>query len=121
MGVIVADVSVVNVPCCEVQKAGEAAPGQCLPNGVVCENRDDYIFFDNFHPTEISYTYTASRAYRAVLQTDASPVDIERLVRLWLRILLILFASVDNSSITELFSPNIFKLFLAYFVWLSDE
>lgn len=82
MGVIVADVSVVNVPCCEVQKAGEAAPGQCLPNGVVCENRDDYIFFDNFHPTEISYTYTASRAYRAVLQTDASPVDIERLVRL---------------------------------------
>ncbi|KAG6405086.1 hypothetical protein SASPL_132668 [Salvia splendens] len=76
-----AGVTEVNAPCCEVQKAGDSAPGQCLPNGSVCENRDEYIFFDNFHPTEISNTFTASRAYRAFLLTDTSPVDIDHLVR----------------------------------------
>ena len=79
--VALAGVTEVNDPCCEVQKAGDPAPGQCLPNGAVCENRDQYIFFDNFHPTEISNIFTASRAYRAFLPTDASPVDIEHLVR----------------------------------------
>ncbi|KAL1555940.1 GDSL esterase/lipase-like protein [Salvia divinorum] len=73
-------VKVLDAPCCEVQKAGAAA-GQCLPDGAVCGNRDEYIFFDNFHPTQISYSMMASRAYRASLPTDTSPVDIERLVR----------------------------------------
>ncbi|KAL1555939.1 GDSL esterase/lipase-like protein [Salvia divinorum] len=74
-------VKVVNAPCCEVQRPGAGAPGQCLPNGSVCSNRDEYIFFDNFHPTQIAYNVTASRSYRALLPADASPVDIQRLVQ----------------------------------------
>ncbi|XP_047948693.1 GDSL esterase/lipase At1g29670-like [Salvia hispanica] len=73
-------VKVLNAACCEVQRSGPAA-GQCLRDGAVCGNRQEYIFFDNFHPTEISNNVTAMRSYRALVPADASPVDIERLVR----------------------------------------
>ena len=78
--IVVAGVKVLNAACCEVQRSGPAA-GQCLRDGAVCGNRQEYIFFDNFHPTEISNNVTAMRSYRALVPADASPVDIERLVR----------------------------------------
>lgn len=73
-----AGIKVANASCCEV----ETELGQCVRNGLVCSNRDEYAFFDNFHPTEIAVNVTASRSYEALLPADVFPVDIRRLVRL---------------------------------------
>ncbi|KAK4399291.1 GDSL esterase/lipase [Sesamum angolense] len=70
-------IRVVNAPCCVVSRR----TGQCAPNQVPCSNRNEYAFWDNFHPTEILNHVTASRAYNATEPTDAYPVDIRRLVQ----------------------------------------
>ncbi|KAL0352922.1 UNVERIFIED_CONTAM: GDSL esterase/lipase [Sesamum angustifolium] len=70
-------IRVVNAPCCVVSRR----TGQCAPNQVPCSNRNEYAFWDNFHPTEILNLVTASRAYNATEPTDAYPVDIRRLVQ----------------------------------------
>ncbi|KAL0305569.1 UNVERIFIED_CONTAM: GDSL esterase/lipase [Sesamum radiatum] len=59
----------VNAPCCVVSRR----TGQCAPNQVPCSNRNEYAFWDNFHPTEILNLVTASRAYNATEPTDATP------------------------------------------------
>ncbi|XP_057764169.1 GDSL esterase/lipase At1g29670-like [Salvia miltiorrhiza] len=74
-------IKVSNAACCEVQTEGAPAPGQCVPNGSVCGDRDEYIFFDNYHPTQVSYNVTASRSYKTLLPADAFPVGIQRLVQ----------------------------------------
>ncbi|KAL2244730.1 UNVERIFIED_CONTAM: GDSL esterase/lipase [Sesamum indicum] len=66
-----------NAPCCVVSRR----TGQCAPNQVPCSNRNEYAFWDNFHPTEILNLGTASRAYNATVPSDAYPVDIRRLVQ----------------------------------------
>ncbi|KAI3456093.1 hypothetical protein Pfo_012756 [Paulownia fortunei] len=70
-------IRVVNAPCCVVRRT----TGQCAPNQVPCSNRNEYAFWDNFHPTEILNFVMASRAYNATLPSDAYPVDIRRLVQ----------------------------------------
>ncbi|KAG8385377.1 hypothetical protein BUALT_Bualt03G0036700 [Buddleja alternifolia] len=70
-------IRVVNAPCCIVS----ATTGQCVPNQVPCSNRNEYVFWDNFHPTEIVNLVTATRAYNATVPSDAYPVDILRLVQ----------------------------------------
>ncbi|KAL6546454.1 hypothetical protein OROMI_022175 [Orobanche minor] len=70
-------VRVTNAPCCQVRRS----TGLCTPNQVPCSNRSNYMFWDNFHPTEIANRATASRSYNAMLPDDAYPVDIRRLVQ----------------------------------------
>ncbi|KAL8032371.1 hypothetical protein ABFX02_13G091600 [Erythranthe guttata] len=69
-------ITVVNAPCCVV----EARSGQCVRNGIPCSNRNEYAFWDNFHPTELLNLVTASRSFNVLLPEDAYPVDIQRLV-----------------------------------------
>ncbi|KAK4440100.1 GDSL esterase/lipase [Sesamum alatum] len=71
-------IRVVNAPCCVVESR---RTGQCAPNQVPCSNRNEYAFWDNFHPTEIVNRATASRAFNATEPSDAYPVDIRRLIQ----------------------------------------
>ncbi|KAK4440101.1 GDSL esterase/lipase [Sesamum alatum] len=46
-------------PCCEVS----AVDGQCVAGGAACSNRDAYMFWDSFHPTEAANLISAKIAY----------------------------------------------------------
>ncbi|GFQ02724.1 GDSL esterase/lipase at1g29670 [Phtheirospermum japonicum] len=70
-------IKIINAPCCPVH----IETGLCVRNQFPCSNRNEYTFWDNFHPTEIVYHATASRLYTALLPGDAYPVDIQRLVQ----------------------------------------
>ncbi|XP_027112026.1 GDSL esterase/lipase At1g29660-like [Coffea arabica] len=72
--------TVVNVGCCGVGRNN----GQitCLPLQTPCRNRNQYLFWDAFHPTEAGNTIVGRRAYRAQKSSDAYPIDISRLAQL---------------------------------------
>lgn len=44
------DLNVTSKPCCEVSSTN--SKGQCDPYHVPCSNRQNYVFWDAFHPTE---------------------------------------------------------------------
>ncbi|KAM0010377.1 putative triacylglycerol lipase [Helianthus debilis subsp. tardiflorus] len=66
-----------NVPCCQLR-----SDGQCVPNSIPCPNRNLFIWYDGYHPTEVGNTVLANRSYTALSPTDASPYDISRLAQL---------------------------------------
>ncbi|XP_031117565.1 GDSL esterase/lipase At1g29670-like [Ipomoea triloba] len=70
----------INQACCQVSTT--KAKGQCEPGQVPCSNRNAYMFWDNFHLTDIGNLGTATRSYTATLPTDAYPMDISSLVQL---------------------------------------
>ncbi|KAK4491617.1 hypothetical protein RD792_002372 [Penstemon davidsonii] len=70
-------IKTVNAPCCVVSSSN----GQCGPNQVPCSDRQKFVFWDNFHPTELLNQVTATRAYNATLPSDAYPTDIRHLVQ----------------------------------------
>ncbi|KAF5472387.1 hypothetical protein F2P56_009109 [Juglans regia] len=72
--------SVTNAGCCGVGRNN----GQitCLPLQTPCQNRDEYLFWDAFHPTEAGNAIVARRAYSAESASDAYPIDIKRLALL---------------------------------------
>ncbi|XXG90344.1 hypothetical protein AAC387_Pa12g2130 [Persea americana] len=69
-----------NTGCCGVGRNN----GQitCLPLQTPCQNRDEYVFWDAFHPTEAFNVIFARRAYSAESSSDAYPVDIRGLAQL---------------------------------------
>ncbi|KAI3466780.1 hypothetical protein Pfo_023443 [Paulownia fortunei] len=70
-------IKVSNAPCCVVSEP----EGLCVAGQDPCSNRNEYTFWDNFHPSEIFNRATATRAYSAALPSDAYPIDIRRLVQ----------------------------------------
>ncbi|KAK1424868.1 hypothetical protein QVD17_20208 [Tagetes erecta] len=70
-------VALPNVPCCQVR-----SDGQCTPNSIPCSNRLLSVWYDGFHPTEITNRFLASVSYNALSPTDASPYDISQLAKL---------------------------------------
>lgn len=72
--------TVTNTGCCGVGRNN----GQitCLPLQTPCRNRNQYIFWDAFHPTEAFNVIFARRSYSAQSPSDAYPVDIRRLAQL---------------------------------------
>ncbi|KAE8696492.1 GDSL esterase/lipase [Hibiscus syriacus] len=54
----------------------------CLPFQTPCENRDEYMFWDPFYPSEAANVIFGRRSYRAQSPADAYPVDIRRLSQL---------------------------------------
>ncbi|XP_009769554.1 GDSL esterase/lipase At1g29670 [Nicotiana sylvestris] len=72
--------SVTNAGCCGVGRNN----GQitCLPFQRPCRNRDQYLFWDAFHPTEVANVVVGRRSYRAQKSSDAYPFDISRLAQL---------------------------------------
>ncbi|XP_050367382.1 GDSL esterase/lipase At1g29670-like [Argentina anserina] len=68
---------IANVGCCEVNEVG-----QCKIDGIPCQNRSEYVFWDGFHPTEAANRLTAIRSYNAFSPSDTYPMDISHLVQL---------------------------------------
>ncbi|KAF5760936.1 putative triacylglycerol lipase [Helianthus annuus] len=66
-----------NVPCCQLR-----SDGQCVPNSIPCPDRNLFIWYDGYHPTQVANTVLANRSYTALSPTDASPYDISRLAQL---------------------------------------
>lgn len=69
-----------NAGCCGVGRNN----GQitCLPLQSPCNNRNEHIFWDAFHPGEAANIIVAGRSYAAEKPTDAYPFDIRRLAQL---------------------------------------
>lgn len=61
--------------CCKVWENG-----QCAANEKPCKNRNDYVFFDSFHPTEAANIITAMSSYNASNPVFTYPMDIYHLV-----------------------------------------
>ncbi|EPS67408.1 hypothetical protein M569_07365, partial [Genlisea aurea] len=68
---------VANAGCCGLGRNRGLVT--CLPHQPPCRNRDEYLFWDAFHPTEAVNTIIARRTYAAEKETDAYPVDVRRL------------------------------------------
>lgn len=66
---------VADAPCCELRD-----DYQCRENGTICPDRNNYVFWDGFHPTELVNIFTAERAYNAANPDDVHPTDIKTLV-----------------------------------------
>nr|WAU86965.1 birch protein [Betula platyphylla] len=67
-----------DVGCCQ---AGEN--GQCIPKqNTICKERNEYLFWDSFHPTEAVNKMTAMRSYSTADEYDAYPMDIKSLAKL---------------------------------------
>ncbi|KAE8715197.1 GDSL esterase/lipase [Hibiscus syriacus] len=71
---------VTNAGCCGVGRNN----GQitCLPLQRPCRNRNEYLFWDAFHPTEAANVIIGRRSYSAQSLSDAYPIDIHRLAQL---------------------------------------
>ncbi|XP_073018365.1 GDSL esterase/lipase At1g29670-like [Primulina eburnea] len=67
--------SIFGTPCCAVSSAGV-----CVPNQAPCKNRDLYVFFDNYHTTEIIDRLVAARVYISIL-TTYYPSEIKNLAQ----------------------------------------
>ncbi|TVU20578.1 hypothetical protein EJB05_36792 [Eragrostis curvula] len=71
---------VTNQGCCGVGRNNGQVT--CLPFQMPCANRDEYLFWDAFHPTEAANILVGKRVYSARLSTDVHPFDIRTLARL---------------------------------------
>nr|XP_010924691.2 GDSL esterase/lipase At5g45670 [Elaeis guineensis] len=72
--------TVTNRGCCGVGKNN----GQitCLPYQTPCPNRNEYLFWDAFHPTEAANIVIGKRSYSAESSSDAYPMDIRHLAQI---------------------------------------
>ncbi|KAJ6738346.1 GDSL-LIKE LIPASE/ACYLHYDROLASE [Salix koriyanagi] len=71
--------TVTNAGCCGVGRNN----GQitCLPLQTPCRNRNQYVFWDAFHPSEAANIIIGRRSYSAQSASDAYPFDIRRLAQ----------------------------------------
>jgi phospholipase/lecithinase/hemolysin len=72
--------TVTNRGCCGVGRNNGQVT--CLPFQTPCANRNGYLFWDAFHPTEAANILVARRAYKAALPSDVHPVDLRTLAQL---------------------------------------
>ncbi|KAL8108228.1 GDSL esterase/lipase At1g29670-like [Apium graveolens] len=71
---------VTNEGCCGIGKyRGQIT---CLPGISTCTNRNEYLFWDAYHPTEATNRIGAKRSYTKEIPSDAYPFDIQTLVTL---------------------------------------
>ncbi|XP_027112023.1 GDSL esterase/lipase At1g29670-like [Coffea arabica] len=70
-----AEITIGNAPCCNVSAA--VAGGQCIPGQIPCSNRNQYYFWDDFHPSEVVNEAYSRLAYSALSSLlDADPLAI---------------------------------------------
>jgi GDSL-like Lipase/Acylhydrolase len=76
----ISGLTVVNKGCCGVGRNN----GQytCLPYQIPCQNREQYLFWDAFHPTEAANIIIGKRSYQAQSDRDAYPMDIQTLAQI---------------------------------------
>ncbi|XP_073149989.1 GDSL esterase/lipase At5g45670-like isoform X2 [Henckelia pumila] len=70
---------VTNAACCGLGRNNGQL--RCLPMQVPCLDRNDYLFWDAFHPSEAANIIIARRSYNAEKGSDAYPYDINRLAQ----------------------------------------
>ncbi|KAJ9146899.1 hypothetical protein P3X46_029114 [Hevea brasiliensis] len=63
--------------CCGLGKIGAESP--CLPNVTVCQNRDDFFWWDRYHPSQASCEVLALTLYRGS-QKYVKPISFSQLV-----------------------------------------
>lgn len=49
-----------NTSCCNVDTS---LGGLCLPNSKMCTNRNDYVFWDAFHPSDAANAVLADKLF----------------------------------------------------------
>lgn len=54
----------------------------CLPLQRPCEDRNKYLFWDAFHPTEAANILFAKAAYDSTTQSYTYPINIQQLAML---------------------------------------
>lgn len=66
--------------CCGVGKNN----GQitCLPLQQPCDERNKYIFWDAFHPTEVANILLAKKSYTSKSKYYAYPINLQQLAML---------------------------------------
>lgn len=77
---MVSGLAVTNRGCCGVGRNNGQVT--CLPYQAPCANRDEYLFWDAFHPTEAANIFVGRRAYSAAMRSDVYPVDLSTLAQL---------------------------------------
>lgn len=60
----------VGLPCCEVSAE---RLGHCAVGGAACSNRDEYYFWDFYHPTEAATLLSADTVYNSMAPLLAPP------------------------------------------------
>ncbi|XP_078448202.1 GDSL esterase/lipase At1g71250-like [Wolffia australiana] len=68
----------VSSACCGLGRLNAQVP--CSANTTYCSNRDNYFYWDQFHPTQAFYAGVTRAAFQG--RRYASPVTIKQLVRL---------------------------------------
>ncbi|KAL4562179.1 hypothetical protein LXL04_034373 [Taraxacum kok-saghyz] len=76
------DLNVTDKPCCEVALS-TTGKGSCVPNQVPCNNRQNYYFWDAYHPTERVSIIVGTKAYETLSPfynpNDFSPIKPKKL------------------------------------------
>ncbi|TKY57309.1 GDSL esterase/lipase [Spatholobus suberectus] len=67
----------VKAACCGLGELNARAP--CLPLSNLCPNRQDHIFFDQFHPTEAASSILVNRIFDGP-SSYTSPINMRQLV-----------------------------------------
>ncbi|KAJ8539956.1 hypothetical protein K7X08_026345 [Anisodus acutangulus] len=73
----------------EVKDIGCCGVGRritCLPLSVPCMNRDQYLFWDAFHPTQAVNQILANKAYSGSID-DCYPINVKQMALLYAKIL----------------------------------
>lgn len=73
---VVLGLSVVDRACCGIgRNQGQIT---CIPFAVPCDNRQEYVFWDAFHPTDATTAILAQRAFLGPA-TDTYPINIQQM------------------------------------------
>jgi len=70
----------VEAACCGLGELNARAP--CLPVSHLCPNRQDHIFWDQFHPTEAASRIFVDKIFDGS-STYTSPINMRQLVAAW--------------------------------------
>lgn len=75
----IAGLKVLDRGCCGIgRNQGQIT---CLPLAMPCMNRDEYVFWDAFHPTQAVNKIIAQRAYSGPT-SDIYPMNVKQMAQL---------------------------------------
>lgn len=78
-GLLFSGFKVIDTACCGIgRNQGQIT---CLPFAMPCANRNEYVFWDAFHPTEAANAILAWRAYLGS-PNDCYPINLQQMALL---------------------------------------